>query len=73
MMDVVFLSIAALIVLALAVYAAIRAAGAIGDRLGAEDTTACPRCRSLRIYQFARDNGPPGWRCDACGWEWPVT
>jgi transposase-like protein len=44
-------------------------AGRIGDELAAG--ACCPRCASLNVYQCARENGPPGWKCHPCGWEWP--
>jgi transposase-like protein len=56
-------------VVGVAVYVLVRSAGRIGDRLA--QGACCPRCASLNVYQCARENGPPGWKCHPCGWEWP--
>jgi transposase-like protein len=68
MMDVMFLVFAAALVVFLAVYALVRAAGRYDALAGG---TACPRCGSRNVYQFARENGPPGWKCHPCGRERP--
>jgi hypothetical protein len=59
------------------VYACMRWADRVGERLErevwgeAEAGSVCRRCKSSKIYQHARDNGPPVWACQASGWQWP--